>query len=79
MRILSSARKHGVADDDIWHALRNQTGRFVGRNEILVVVGPARDGTLLEVGIVEESGDDPRIIHAMKARTQYLPGGGTKR
>lgn len=36
-------------------------------------VGPARDGSLLEVGIVEaEDFDGLFVIHAMPARTKYL-------
>ena len=33
--------------------------------------GPARDGTLLEVGVAD-SASGPVIIHAMRARSKYL-------
>jgi len=36
-------------------------------------VGPARNGDLLEVGILGIDTDDPVIVHAMSARPQYLP------
>jgi hypothetical protein len=37
--------------------------------------GPRRDGSFVEVGVVDgEPG--PVIIHADKARAKYLPGGG---
>ena len=36
-------------------------------------VGPAHNGDLLEVGVLGIDTDDPVIIHAMRARPQYLP------
>jgi hypothetical protein len=36
-------------------------------------VGPARDGYLLEIGVLGIDTDDPVIVHAMRARPQYLP------
>ncbi len=73
-RILGSARKHGIPDDDIRHAVDN----FIlsipdqGLHQVLVLIGPARNGvTLLEVGIIEEI-EDLRIIHADDARPKYL-------
>jgi hypothetical protein len=36
-------------------------------------VGPAQDGDLLEVGVLDIDTDDPVIVHAMRARPQYLP------
>lgn len=35
-------------------------------------VGPARDGDLLEVGILGIDTDDPVIVHAMGAPPRYL-------
>jgi hypothetical protein len=35
-------------------------------------IGGARDGTVLEIGVVLDD-DDPRIIHAMRARAKYWP------
>jgi hypothetical protein len=35
-------------------------------------VGPARDGDLLEVGVLGIDSDDPVIVHAMLCRPQYL-------
>jgi hypothetical protein len=36
-----------------------------------MIIGAARDGTLLEVGILGESSDEPWIVHAMNLRQQF--------
>jgi len=36
-------------------------------------VGPARDGALPEIGVLGINTDDPVIVHAMRARPEYLP------
>lgn len=73
--IAPSARKHGVADEDMLHALRYPI-RVEGRDDgFTMFTGGARDGALLEVGVVDTD-DGPVIIHADSARKQYLPGGG---
>lgn len=40
---------------------------------LTMLVGPARNGGLLEVGVLGIDGDDPVIIHAMRARPRFLP------
>jgi hypothetical protein len=75
--IAPSARRHDIADADILHAFRNPI--CVGPTDdegMTMVAGPARDATLLEVGFVDGE-DGPVIVHAMRARKQFLPGGGT--
>lgn len=67
MEILESARRHGVSDDDIRHALRNAMNRIPQDDGFVMHIGPDRTGRLLEVGVV---GD--RVIHAMPARPKYL-------
>jgi hypothetical protein len=67
-----SARKHDIADADMLHAWRNQL-RYVllEYNDELqyLVIGPARDGALLELVIPT---DEPgRIIHADKLRPKF--------
>jgi hypothetical protein len=37
-----------------------------------MVIGPARDGQLLEVGVLDASGEDPVVIHAMPVRPDLL-------
>lgn len=71
MRIGEPARKHGILDDDIEHAVRNAIRQRVD-GEFALLIGPAIDGTLLEVGILDFEGDDPVVIHAMRARPKFL-------
>jgi hypothetical protein len=69
MRVLPSARKHGVRNEDMVHALRLEMSSLTLQDEV-IVIGPARDGTLLEVGISDDV--EPRILHAMPARWRLL-------
>jgi hypothetical protein len=78
VKIADSAHRHGVAEEDIWHAIRNaltyvdQEGRIPERT---LVIGPARSGRPLEVVILRPE-TDPLVIHAMDLRTKfyhYLP------
>lgn len=75
--IASSARRHGIADDDMRHALRNPILVTELDDSLTMFTGPARDGTLLEVG-VGDSDDGPVIIHADRARPKFLPGKGDR-
>lgn len=71
MRIGEPARNHGVADEDIFHAVRNaMRRRYLGEN-LTIYIGPARDGTLLEVGVLDVDGDDPVAIHTMGLRPKF--------
>ncbi len=70
MRFLRSAFKHGVAEDDIHHALRNEW--FIADGDIVIVVGPDTRGRLLEVGIRTEPDGETTVIHAMPARRKFL-------
>jgi hypothetical protein len=71
MRIGEPARRHGVADEDIWHAVRNATRRL--DNDVTILIGPTRDGALLEIGVLGIDGDDPVIVHAMPLRPKFFP------
>lgn len=73
MRITDSARKHGVTDADMLHALAHYQRVVEGTDDVLVFIGPARDATMLEVGVREVDTDDERIVHAMKARPSLWP------
>ncbi len=48
--IAPSARKHGVVDADMIHAVRYPIVVVPGRNEVVLYIGAARDGALLDVG-----------------------------
>jgi hypothetical protein len=75
VRIAHIARKHGIADEDMFHALRNPIAQWRLDDDFTMRLGPARDGDLLEVGVLGIDTDDPVIVHAMRARPQYLPDG----
>ncbi len=62
-----------MADDDIWHALRNATRKIDMDEDLTMLIGPAQDGTPLEIGVLDTSGDDPVIIHAMRLRPRFYP------
>ena len=72
-----SARKHGVAAEDMHHAFRNPIRTEDRGDGFTMLTGAARDGTLLEIGVID-SADGPLIIHADRARKQYLPEGGDR-
>lgn len=71
VRIGEPARKHGVADADIWHAVRNAMRRIVLDNDLTMLIGPSAGGALLEVGVLDIEGDDPVVIHAMPLRAKF--------
>ena len=50
MRIGEPARKHGVSDADVWHAVRTATQKIDMDDDLTMLIGPARDGTPLEIG-----------------------------
>ena len=52
----------------MFHAVRNPIAQWQLDDD-----GPARDGDLLEIGVLGIDTDDPVIVHAMRARPQYLP------
>lgn len=72
VRILDSAHRHDVENEDIEHALTNAI-RYHDLDEGLVmVVGPTRTGDLIEVGVVVPDEDEPYVVHAMAARQKFI-------
>lgn len=71
MRVAAPARRYGVADEDIWHALRNAMQRL--DDDVTIVIGPAHNGDLLEIGVLGLEGDDPVVVHAMALRPKFYP------
>lgn len=76
--VTSSARRHGVAEDDLLHAYRNPLYVYTNQGdlELTMHVGPATNGaTMLEVGFITVL-DGPSVtrivVHGMKARQRYL-------
>ena len=81
MEIHRSARRHGIGDQDIRHAI----GHPVVVADIdpdadppkTLAIGPDRTGNLLEVVVLTLAGDRLLVIHAMPLRRKYrglLPG-----
>jgi hypothetical protein len=78
VEIHSAARKHGIADADIQHALEHAMTIEDQDDDTRPYLGPARSAALLEiVTIVCDDGSEV-AIHAMGMRAKYqrlLPGG----
>jgi hypothetical protein len=73
VEIHPSARRHGIADDDILHAIEHA---FVVDDlgddpDRWLVIGPDRAANLLEVVVLITADGDELIIHAMPLRTVY--------
>jgi hypothetical protein len=66
MRIGRPAWKHGVSEEDIRHAVRNGMRRIDLDEDLTMLIGPATDGSLLEIGVLDLDGEDPVVIHAME-------------
>jgi hypothetical protein len=78
VRIGDPARRHRIGDADIWHAVRNATRKVDLDEDLTMLIGPAQDGALLEVGVLNLGGEDPVVIHAMRLRPKFyrLASGG---
>lgn len=77
VEIHSSARKHGVGDGDIEHAIENAISVDDQDDDTRLYLGPARDAELLEVVTITREDGSELVIHAMKMRPKYrrlLPG-----
>lgn len=74
MDVESSARKHGVSDNDMKHAIRFHWRAFQTDDpEVTMFIGPSTSGVPLEVGGVTDD-DGTAVIHAMAARDKFLEG-----
>jgi hypothetical protein len=73
VEIRPSARKHGISDDDVRHAIDNAIAAITRpeQPEFTMLIGPDTNARLLEVGIIETD-DQDYVIHAMSARDKYL-------
>ena len=71
MRIGEPAQKHGIPDADIWHGVRNATHKIDMGEDLTMLIGPARDGAPLEIGMLGLDSDDPVIIHALPLRPKF--------
>ncbi|MFE7505367.1 hypothetical protein [Promicromonospora sp. NPDC057488] len=71
MRILDSARKHGVTDEQIMAALQVPYRQYRQGVDRLLVIGADHSSQLLELVVVDPESDDPCVIHAMKMRKKF--------
>lgn len=69
--VLQSASRHGVNDTDALHAWAFAVDAFELGEDMVMYVGPAESGDLLEIGVVEWH-DTLAIVHAMPARKKFL-------
>ena len=71
VEIADSARKHGVLDEDMQHAIRHPARIVPGVGRDLVI-GADRSGRLLEVVILDDDPEhEPIVIHAMPLRAKF--------
>ncbi|MEZ5297011.1 MAG: hypothetical protein R2697_12270 [Ilumatobacteraceae bacterium] len=73
--IWNSARRHGIDDDSIRHALRNFIAQSdeTGDDDVTMFIGPDAVGNLVEVGVLITD-EGPVIIHAMPGRiNRFFP------
>lgn len=73
MEVHDSARKHGVADEDIQHAIDHALAiEDAGEDpDRWLVVGPDRAANLLEVVVLVTEQGTQIVIHAMTMRAAY--------
>ncbi|MGQ0826150.1 MAG: hypothetical protein ACT4OX_14155 [Actinomycetota bacterium] len=73
MEIHQSARRHGITNDDIRHAIEHaMVVDDLGEDpERWLVIGPDLAGNLLEVIVLNTAEGDELIIHAMPLRAVY--------
>jgi len=78
VEIHPSARKHGIVDEDIEHAVTHAMTIDEQDDDTRLYLGPARSADLLEVVTIVRDDGPEFAIHAMRMRPQYqrlLPEG----
>ena len=78
MEIHPSARKHGIADEDIEHAMEHAMVIEHQDDDTRLYLGPSRSADLLEVVTIVRDDGSELVIHAMRMRPKYqrlLPEG----
>lgn len=77
LEIHPSARKHGIADEDIEHAVNHPMSIDDRDSRTRLYLGGARNADFLEVVTIVRADCSETAIHAMKMRPKYrrlLPG-----
>jgi hypothetical protein len=70
VHIVASARKHGIHDSDINHAVRHALRTF-DLDGYTILVGPDKHANLLELAVTYEY-STITVFHAMPARPKYF-------
>jgi hypothetical protein len=73
VEIYRSARRHGIADEDILHAAEHALAVGEQDDGTVLYLGPDRAGNLLEVVSVVRDDGSEIVIHAMRMRAKYEP------
>ena len=73
MEIYQSARRHGIADADILHAVEHALAVGEQDDGKVLCLGPDRAGNMLEVVAVAREDGTEVVIHAMRMRPKYEP------
>lgn len=73
MDIYRSARKHGIGDEDILHAIEHALSAGEQDDGKVLYLGPDRAANLLEVVSVVRDDGSEIVIHAMRMRPKYEP------
>lgn len=73
MEIHDSAHRHGVAEEDLLHAVEHSlvVDDLGDDPDRWLVLGPDTAGNLLEIVVLISTGGDEIIIHAMPMRPKY--------
>ena len=71
--IVSTARRHGVSDAEIKHALANvwSVAPDQGAWGLDMYLGPGADGAAYEVGVAYDDEGHLIVVHAMPMRPMY--------
>jgi hypothetical protein len=71
MRIGGPTRNTGYSTSASWHGLRNAIHKIDMEDDLTMLIGPARGGAPLELGVLGLDSDDPVIIHALPLRARF--------
>ncbi|HUR48559.1 MAG TPA: hypothetical protein VMY88_03380 [Acidimicrobiales bacterium] len=73
VEIYASARKHGIAHEDIVHAIEHALAVGEQKDGTVLYLGPDRAANMLEVVSIMRDDDTEIVIHAMRMRAKYEP------
>jgi hypothetical protein len=73
VQIHPSARRHGIADEDMEHARAHAMAIEDQDDDTRLYLGPSRSAELLEVVTIVRDDGSELAIHAMRMRPKYRP------